>query len=1064
MPAALQEPFSPPPRGYGYYRSRKEIIADENLLPYQHALLRAWDDLDLTAVTTIDGIPTVYLRDQKKSLGSTDVAQLHRQFWNQGIATVLVLRDPERIRVFSAMVTPLNPAAVSETDVERCVVEAVDLATQASWHERFYLQLGTGQYYGGGHAAKFNPTQAVDAYLLDNLKAVRDELGRLGLPPAVAHAFLGRILFTCYLCDRGIIELKHFFPRSPWKRVNDLLAGHDDTDARTALYQTLFPALQREFNSSLFDDDFDGEADLIESHHLAVVRRFLNGDEISKGQRSLGFWAYDFRFIPVETISAIYENFLEKEDSKGKHASGAFYTPRFLAEMALEVALEELRPLAGKRFLDPACGSGIFLVLLFNRLAAEARTAWRAKPTPQEQADELLKLLGSLRGVDKNLTACRIACFSLYLAFLDQFDPPDVKSFKLVTGKKLPNLLHRRDAKRGPDLSVIWESDFFDLAARWPGEFDIVIGNPPWAGRGEKQIAQDFMAATPKLLKDTGRACLLLPSKVFLNQTDVFQGRWLRSVTLEKVVQLADYSFILFKEALCPCMIARFTSRLPDSAAHEVEYIAPKVSRIDLRDGVIPVAPRDRKWIPLSQLLAAVEQKATSVAWKSRLWGTRRDLKLLDFLFTLPRLGELVGSVRQMDQGKRRWCKGQGFQPLRQNSKTDKPKALKWPLTERFVTPELIVGLMCLPEKMTFELGAYLKAQGYRTDKLHRPRQERIYQPPLVLLNQGFSDAAFFDYRLRFQHSLQSFSGPKGDNEELLFLTGFLRSKLARYVAFHTAANVGTERDKVHLPEVLRLPFLLPDHPMARPQAKVILGRVATKMRRLKDEIEESALALFKKMQMPKLGPLFGDLDESDAAVHEKWLQRQREKTLKVQAEVDSLICEYFGLNDQERALVEDTCDIFDRSDTPGSIEIAKAIPTLQPVNDARGLAGYAKMLSETLNGWATGSMRVAARGGVDADLGLALVELQQVKQTKPYETRTLNGDLGVALQRLQDASTETANRHLAYLRDAWVFQGPRVYIVKPALQGHWTQTAALNDAADLHAEIVQTRQRMKRG
>jgi hypothetical protein len=111
------------------------------------------------------------------------------------------------------------------------------------------------------------------------------------------------------------------------------------------------------------------------------------------------------------------------------------------------------------------------------------------------------------------------------------------------------------------------------------------------------------MDKTPGLLKATGRACLLLPSKVFLNQTDVFQAQWLRRVTLERVIQLADYSFILFKEALCPCSIVVFSAQTPDEASHEIEYVTPKVSRIDLRDGIIAVAPRDRKWIPLRILL-----------------------------------------------------------------------------------------------------------------------------------------------------------------------------------------------------------------------------------------------------------------------------------------------------------------------------------------------------------------------------------------------------------------------------------------------------------------------------
>jgi hypothetical protein len=1063
MSAPKLEPLANPPRGYGYYRSRAEIIANESIFAYQHAMLRAWEDLGLSAVLTLDGIPTVYVRDEKRPLASAETAEIHRQFWNQGVATVLLLRDPERVRVFSAMVAPIQPSAVTDAEIAARVVEAVDLATQASWQERFYLQLATGQYYSGDHAAKFNPAETVDSYLIDNLQAVRDELVQLGLEPAMAHAFLGRILFTCYLCDRGIIDLGTYFPHRGWQHLNDLLVETSEGSGAGALYDTLFPALQREFNSSLFDDDLDGERYSIGLQHLAVVRRFLNGDEVRKGQRSLGFWAYNFKFIPVETISAIYENFLEKEDSKGKRASGAFYTPRFLAEMTLDLALESVRPLRGKRYLDPACGSGIFLVLLFNRLVAEWRASLRRRPAPQEQAEALQELLGSLCGVDKNLTACRIACFSLYLAFLDQFDPPDVKSYKLATGKKLPNLLRRNDARRGPDLTVVWESNFFDVALRWKAQFDVVIGNPPWAGRGLNQIAQQFMDVAPSVLTASGQACLILPSKVFLNQTDAFQARWLRRVTLDKVVMLADYSFILFKKALCPCVLARFNAKAPDLERHEIEYVVPKVGRLDLRDGVIPVAPRDHKWIPLRSILSAADQRASGVAWKSRLWGTRRDLKLLDYLFTLPRLGELAGSVAEMERGEKRWCKGQGFQPLRAESKTDQPKPLKWSLKDHFVTPEAIDGLASLPARLTVGLGDYLKSQGYRLDKLHRPRDERIYEPPLVLLNQGFSSAAFFDYPVRFQHSLQSFSGPKHDKDALWFLTAFLRSKLARYFVFHTAANLGTERDKVHFPEVLRLPFFLPDQTKLINSAESIVARVAQKLRRVKGEMEESVATLLERLNGSKLGPLFGGHDENESVAIAKWLLRQQEKTRKAQLEIEPLIYEYFGLHDEEQALVEDTCNIFDRSDTPGSLEAAKHIPTLQPVTAASDLAPYADCLTTTLNRWASGPMRVAARGGVDPELGLAMVEVYLTKTKHAFERYALNGELLTALKRLQVASTDQDSSCLAYVRDAWVFEGPHLFIVKSALLGQWTRTAALNDAGDVHGEIAEARQQRKR-
>jgi len=866
MSAAPLLPLPDPPRGFRYYHLREDILRAREIFAYQHMLLRAWDEMHLSGVLTLNGVPTVYLRDEPKPVSARLAAEAHLQFWNQGIATILLLRDPEHVRVFSSMKRPANPATATDADMEQRLVDKLELASQASWAQRFYIQLGTGQYYAANREAKFEPKETVDAYLLNNLAAVRDSLVvEQGLKPHLAHAFLGRLLFTCYLCDREIIRLPDYFKGKPWQHLHELLNAI--ADPRPALYGTLFPALKREFNSSMYDDELSAEQALIRKAHFEVIRRFLRGDDLAKapGQHSLGFWAYNFKFIPVETISAIYENFLENEDGKGKRAAGAFYTPRFLAEMALDIAVEGIRPLFedNRRFIDPACGSGIFLVMLFSRLAAEWRAAQQSEPTPQAKAEALLHRLDALRGVDKNVTACRITCFSLYLAFLDQFDPPHVRAYIRETGQKLPNLLHLQGARRAPEHPVVHEADFFEIAPKWQGQFDLLIGNPPWSGRGTKQIAHQFMEKAPGLLKEHGRACLVLPSKVFLNQTDVFQSRWLRDVTLEKVIQLADYRRILFKEARCPCNITLFTPRKPDEATHEIEYVAPKVSRADLRDGVIQVAPQDRKWIPLRFVLAAAEQKAAGIAWKSRLWGTPRDLKFLDYLFSFPRLHELAGSVADSRLGKSRWRRGLGFQPLRATSITDRPKSFGWRTNDRFVTPESISGLVTLPEALTYELGPYLVGKGYRLDRLHRPREEDIYTSPLVLWNHGFTDAAFFDYKVRYQDALHSASGPIEDTDYLMFLASFLRSPVGRYFVFHTAASLATERDQVHLDEALRLPFFLPASEAAQPNAASIVSRVAAKIRRLKQDMEIDAKILLKNLRKHKLGPLF-DRDDDE--------------------------------------------------------------------------------------------------------------------------------------------------------------------------------------------------------
>jgi hypothetical protein len=208
--------------GIRTYRSVDEILSANEAWAHQHLLLKAWKELQLTSVCSINGLPTVYVRNNSQALTPQDIAELHRKFWNQGLATVFLLLDPNRIRVFSAMVAPIDPLKATEADIaESLLVEAIDDATQAA-QDDLVLKIATGQYYTS-KSDWFDPDQAIDSYLLRNLEAVRDELirdnanGRLAA--VTAHAFLGRILFVCYLCHRGIINLSTYFPNTNWRVV-----------------------------------------------------------------------------------------------------------------------------------------------------------------------------------------------------------------------------------------------------------------------------------------------------------------------------------------------------------------------------------------------------------------------------------------------------------------------------------------------------------------------------------------------------------------------------------------------------------------------------------------------------------------------------------------------------------------------------------------------------------------------------------------------------------------------------------------------------------------------------
>ncbi|MBK8092518.1 MAG: hypothetical protein IPK32_11205 [Verrucomicrobiaceae bacterium] len=268
------------------------------------------------------------------------------------------------------------------------------------------------------------------------------------------------------------------------------------------------------------------------------------------------------------------------------------------------------------------------------------------------------------------------------------------------------------------------------------------------------------------------------------------------------------------------------------------------------------------------------------------------------------------------------------------------------------------------------------------------------------------------------------------------------------------------ERDKVHLDEVLCMPFYLPGNPdAASPEAAALLRKIVSKLRDLKKRMAEPAAKLAARLEElddPKALKLrHGDEGNADDE-RKKWLSTWATKTAAVQEEVEPLIYDYFGLTNQERALVEDTCTIFDKSDTPGTLDTP--MPTLDTL-DANGLAPYADMLGSTLREWSQDQrLALTITSAVNDELGLAVVKVEQTKTSGSFRTTPLTKELSEAVRHIEGAAT-TGNGSLIYLRDeTWWFDGPRIFIAKPALRGRWTRTAALNDSADLYAAIQQSR------
>jgi len=1051
-----------------FFGSMDDIEKSAGRHPYSHFMRRAWEVMHLNGILCIEDRPTVYFKEVKR-LDSLSQRELYQKFWNQGLATLLVISSPDEVQVFSSLAEPAKED--SPLEAEHRLVETLDLTARALFARR----VQTGQIYRENFES-FQPDKAVDKFLLKNLRTARDELHKHNnLEYKIVHPLLGRIIFTCYLIEREIIGEQEFVEAGVKgvKNLHELFSQYKGIKARDILYD-LFAVLETHFNGSVFDKTIKQECQKIDEEHIGILRRFLNVEELPTGQQMFDFWAYNFEVIPVETISSIYEEFLAAEDEEEQRKSGAYYTPKHLAEMVVDVAVDGW-DLLGKRILDPACGSGIFLVILFNRIAEQWR---RENPGVHNmtRAEALLEIIREkLCGVDTKETACRIACFSLYLAFLDQLNPREIHGLEEKRGQVLDNFLALKENNYANTKSpVIFEGNFFDEDLPVGKSFDLVIGNPPWVSRGRvsdakalewclsknnpylvdapvskkdreryfqpaKQIAHAFMWKSPVHLKAGGRACLVLPTKVlFNNKTDKFQAGWFSTVSVDKVIQLSDWRKILFENAICPAVIVRFGPQKPEYD-YSVDYDVPKVNYDDPRRGVIGILPEDRKTIQLSEIQESASRKQISAVWKKKFWGTKRDVLLIDRLLEMACLGNIVGKPEKPKQ----FISGQGFQPylpeyyelvngkhgpiMGKNGKEKygKPKPIWWPKKHLYVDAKNKSINLILTQQNCDKFGEYRFEKDFT--ELRRSPKKKIFTPPMVLINQGFSRKAFCDFSVLFRDTLQSISCAKENTQEdtniLMFLSAVLNTNLAEYCAFHISGNLGIERDHFYLNEIELLPFPLPEDTYDPSNSYKIIEQVAEQMNGLKTSIEKNYMA-------------------------------QEERTKAAIQNIEPLVYKYYGISEREQMLIEDTVKIFKPSMMPTSP--SNRIKTIiEPTSDER--KGYVELLCNILNSWAKRSkFRVSGKVEYSPDLGESIVSLWKSNKAEAVKQIQTSDELQAALKNIEQALPDQIGR-FTYHRNLKVFDGNKLYILKPLARRHWTKTAAINDADEIAAAILSS-------
>lgn len=265
---------------------------------------------------------------------------------------------------------------------------------------------------------------------------------------------------------------------------------------------------------------------------------------------------YRFDVIPLKTLSDIYDLFLGYElvvddgnvsdtlRAEFKKSNGAVTTPSQIVNQVIECTISETTlsnlattDLLNMKVVDIACGSGVFLVGVFDQIVKELeKRIASGKMLPPGYVvrighHSLLTLEGRravinrcLYGVDINPEAVEVAQMSLSLKLIDSYMPSDFEAVGILGSQILKGIganIKCGNSLVGPDIlevcpliaddpAQLQATNAFDWSIAFPevfekGGFDYVVGNPPYVEVKNYNVALPFMAVYLKRIYASAR-------------------------------------------------------------------------------------------------------------------------------------------------------------------------------------------------------------------------------------------------------------------------------------------------------------------------------------------------------------------------------------------------------------------------------------------------------------------------------------------------------------------------------------------------------------------------------
>ncbi|MDP2829992.1 MAG: TaqI-like C-terminal specificity domain-containing protein [Sulfuricellaceae bacterium] len=438
----------------------------------------------------VGGARKFFLEAKKPSVNiKQDIApafQLRRYAWSAGLP-LSILSDFEEFAVYDCRVKPVKTDLASKARILYLTFR--DFAEK--WDEIAAIfskeAVLKGSFDRYAHAAKGKKgTTGVDAAFLTEIESWRELLakniaqrnpgiGGRDLNFAVQQT-IDRIIFLRIAEDRGL---------EPYGRLQALANGANVHDR----LKQLFHQADDRYNSGLFH--FHAEKERPETPDQLTLGLALDDKPLKEIFRNLYYpdSPYEFSVLPADILGQVYEQFLGKvirltagnravvEDKpEVKKAGGVFYTPGYIVAYIVASTVGKL--LQGKtpkqaeslKILDPACGSGSFLIGAYQYLL-DWHLSWYSANDPEKHAkgknpkiyriglpspsgrgvggegwrlatsERKRILLASIYGVDIDAQAVEVTKLSLLLKVLEgESDQTLTSQFKLFHERALPDL------------------------------------------------------------------------------------------------------------------------------------------------------------------------------------------------------------------------------------------------------------------------------------------------------------------------------------------------------------------------------------------------------------------------------------------------------------------------------------------------------------------------------------------------------------------------------------------------------------------------------------------------